>query len=91
MAEASYWPLKRYFDIYQRSLEDPQGFWAEEARQLEWFQPWERVLDWEPPFARWFVGGKLNASYLCVDRHVHTWRKSKVAIYWEGDRATRGS
>lgn len=81
----TYWPLKRYQDIYQRSLDDPEGFWAEEARQLEWFRPWERVLEWEPPFARWFVGGRLNASYLCLDRHFRSWRKSKVAIYWEGE------
>jgi len=81
----TYWPLKRYQDVYQRSLDDPEAFWAEEARQLEWFRPWERVLEWEPPFARWFVGGRLNASYLCLDRHFRSWRKSKVAIYWEGE------
>ena len=85
MTNAGYWPLKRYQDLYQRSLDDPEGFWTEEARQLEWFRPWDRVLDWQPPFARWFVGGRLNASYLCVDRHVRSWRKSKVAIYWEGE------
>ncbi len=81
----TYWPLKRYQDLYQRSLDDPEGFWAEEARELEWFRPWEKVLEWDPPFARWFVGGRLNASHLCVDRHVRSWRKSKVAIYWEGE------
>ncbi|HEU4759821.1 MAG TPA: acetyl-coenzyme A synthetase N-terminal domain-containing protein, partial [Dehalococcoidia bacterium] len=85
MSETTVWPLKRYLDIYQRSLDDPEGFWAEQARQLEWFRPWDKVLEWEPPFARWFVGGQLNASYLCVDRHVRTWRKSKVAVYWEGE------
>ena len=62
-----------------------EGFWAEEARKLDWFRTWDRVLEWQPPFARWFVGGQLNAAYLCVDRHVRTWRKSKVAIYWEGE------
>ncbi len=85
MTETTVWPLKRYQDLYERSLADPEGFWAEQARQLEWFRPWDRVLEWEPPFARWFVGGRLNASYLCVDRHVRSWRKSKVAIYWEGE------
>jgi acetyl-CoA synthetase len=63
----------------------PRGFWAEEARKLDWYKTWDRVLDWKPPYARWFVGGKLNASFQCVDRHVKTWRKSKVAIYWEGE------
>jgi acetyl-CoA synthetase len=52
---------------------------------LDWFKTWDKVLEWEPPFAKWFVGGQLNASYICVDRHVKTWRKSKVAIYWEGE------
>jgi acetyl-CoA synthetase len=66
-------------------MEDPEAFWADEARKLEWFRPWETVLEWDAPYARWFVGGLLNASYLCVDRHVRSWRKSKVAIYWEGE------
>ncbi|MDR9458775.1 MAG: acetate--CoA ligase [Dehalococcoidia bacterium] len=79
------WPSKRYAEIHQRSLEDPEGFWAEEARKLDWYKTWDRVLDWKPPYARWFIGGMLNASYQCVDRHVQTWRRSKVAIYWEGE------
>ncbi|RLC71886.1 MAG: acetyl-coenzyme A synthetase, partial [Chloroflexi bacterium] len=79
------WPLKRYKEMYRRSLEDPERFWAEQARQLDWYRTWDRVLEWDPPYARWFVGGKLNACYQCVDRHVKTWRKSKVAIYWEGE------
>ena len=83
--ETRYFPLKKVFDIYRRSLEEPEEFWAEQARQLDWFKTWDRVLEWEPPYARWFVGGQLNASYICVDRHVKTWRRSKVAIYWEGE------
>ncbi len=79
------WPSKRYTELHKRSLEDPERFWAEEARKLDWYKTWDRVLDWDPPYARWFVGGKLNASYQCVDRHVKTWRRSKVAIYWEGE------
>lgn len=79
------WPLKRYKEMYRRSLDDPERFWAERARELDWYRTWERVLEWDPPYARWFVGGKLNACYQCVDRHVKTWRKSKVAIYWEGE------
>ena len=85
MPAESYWPLKKYEEIYRRSLDDPAAFWADEARKLEWFRPWDNVLEWDPPFARWFAGGLLNASYLCVDRHVRSWRKSKVAIYWEGE------
>ncbi len=85
MPADSYWPLRKYQELYARSMEDPAAFWADEARKLEWFRPWETVLEWDPPYARWFVGGLLNASYLCVDRHVRSWRKSKVAIYWEGE------
>jgi len=84
-SELVYWPSKKYADMYNRSIQDPERFWAEEARKLDWFKTWDTVLDWQPPFARWFVGGKLNACYQCVDRHVKTWRRSKVAIYWEGE------
>jgi acetyl-CoA synthetase len=83
--ESRYSPLKKLLNMYHRSLEEPEEFWAEQARQLDWFKTWDKVLEWEPPFARWFVGGKLNASYICVDRHAKTWRRSKVAIYWEGE------
>ncbi len=83
--ESRYFPLKKFFNIYQMSIEKPEEFWEEQARQLDWFKTWEKVLEWEPPFARWFVGGQLNASYICVDRHAKTWRRSKVAIYWEGE------
>ncbi|MFC1954755.1 AMP-binding protein, partial [Chloroflexota bacterium] len=83
--ETRIWPMKRYTELHRRSLEDPEGFWAEEARKLDWDETWDTVLDWNPPYARWFTGGKLNASVQCVDRHVKTWRKSKVAIYWEGE------
>ncbi len=83
--ETRYFPLKKLFNIYQKSIEEPEEFWAEQARQLDWFKTWDKVLEWEPPFAKWFVGGQLNASYICVDRHVKTWRRSKVAIYWEGE------
>ena len=78
-------PLKRYTEMHQRSMEDPERFWAEQARKLDWYKTWDRVLDWDPPYARWFVGGLLNACYQCVDRHIGTWRKSKVAIYWEAE------
>lgn len=84
-SEAVYWPFKKYLEMYRRSIDDPEHFWAEEARKLDWFKTWDKVLEWEPPYARWFVGGKINACYQCVDRHVKTWRRSKVAIYWEGE------
>jgi acetyl-CoA synthetase len=83
--ESRYYPLKKFLNMYQRSVEEPEEFWAEQARQLDWFKTWDEVLEWKPPFARWFVGGKLNASHICVDRHAKTWRRSKVAIYWEGE------
>jgi acetyl-CoA synthetase len=83
--ESRYLPLRKFLNIYQESLEEPEEFWAEQARQLDWFKTWDKVLEWNPPFARWFVGGRLNASHICVDRHAKTWRRSKVAIYWEGE------
>ena len=83
--ELRYWPIKRYRDIYKKSLDDIEEFWGQEARKLEWFRTWDKVLDWDLPFAKWFPGGMLNASYLCVDRHLKTWRRNKVAIYWEGE------
>ena len=83
--DSRYFPLKKLLNIYQKSLEDPERFWDEQARQLDWFRTWDKVLEWDPPFARWFVGGQLNASYICVDRHIKSWRRSKVAIYWEGE------
>ena len=83
--ESKYWPVKKLFDIHERSTRDPEEFWAEQAHQLDWFKTWDKVLEWKLPFARWFIGGQLNASHICVDRHVKTWRKNKVAIYWEGE------
>jgi acetyl-CoA synthetase len=74
-----------YEALYRRSVEDPEGFWAEAAGELEWFTPWERVLDWEAPRARWFVGGKLNLCHNCVDRHALGARREKTAILWVGE------
>ncbi len=84
--ELKYWPIKRYMDTHRKSLDDIEEFWHQEARKLEWFRTWDRVLDWDPPFAKWFPGGMLNASYLCIDRHLKNWRRNKVAIYWEGEK-----
>ena len=72
-------------EIYDRAAKDPEGFWAEQAKNLDWFTPWQRVLEWNSPWARWFVGGKLNVTYNCVDRHAHSARRNKAAILWEGE------
>jgi acetyl-CoA synthetase len=72
-------------ELWDEAARDPEAFWAREAAQLEWMTPWERVLDWTPPHARWFVGGKLNASVNCLDRHVRGARRNKAAIIWEGE------
>jgi acetyl-CoA synthetase len=71
--------------LYERAAADPQAFWAEWARKLEWFEPWREVLEWTPPHSRWFVGGKLNAAYNCLDRHLGGWRRNKAALIWEGE------
>jgi acetyl-CoA synthetase len=83
--ESRFLPTKKYVDVYQKSMKDPEGFWAEQARHLDWFKTWDKVLEWKLPFAHWFAGGQLNASHICVDYHMKSWRKSKVAIYWEGE------
>jgi acetyl-CoA synthetase len=71
--------------LYARADQDWQAFWAEQARALDWFQPWDTVLEWELPFAKWFVGGQLNVSYNCLDRHVAAGRGDRVALNWEGE------
>ena len=72
-------------DIYQRAAKDPEAYWAQAAESLEWMRKWDRVLDWKPPIAQWFVGGKLNVSVNCLDRHVRGWRRNKAAFIWEGE------
>lgn len=72
--------------IYERAKADPEAFWAEQAEHLTWFRKWDQVLDWDDaPFAKWFVGGKLNVAYNCLDRHVEAGKGNKVAFYWEGE------
>jgi acetyl-CoA synthetase len=81
-----YIPIDAYWKYHKQSVENLEEFWASVARELEWFRPWDKVLDASnPPFYKWFVGGRLNLSYLAVDRHVKSWRKNKVAIIWEGE------
>jgi acetyl-CoA synthetase len=72
-------------NVYQAADADWEGYWARWAEELEWFQHWERVLEWEPPQARWFVGGKLNVAHNCLDRHVNAGRGAKTALIWEGE------
>ena len=72
--------------VYEEAARDPEGFWAKWAEELDWFQKWDRVLDWDPPHAKWFVGGKLNVSYNCIDRHLTSARRNKAAIIWEGEQ-----
>ncbi len=76
-------------DLYQEAARDPQGFWASFAGQLDWFRRWDRVLEWQPPHAKWFVGGEINASVNCLDRHVATERRNKAALIWEGEPGER--
>ena len=75
--------------VYRRAAKDPAKFWAERAAELEWIKPWRTILQWKPPHAKWFVGGKLNASVNCLDRHVLTARRNKVALLWEGEPGDR--
>jgi acetyl-CoA synthetase len=84
-AKAHVKSIEEYEMLYRRSIEDPQRFWAEIASELHWFAPWTSVLEWNPPSARWFVGGKMNLCYNCVDRHALGDRKDKVAILWESE------
>src|SRR5262245_17422467 len=74
---------------YEEGERDPEAFWAKFAGELEWIRTWDTVLDWNPPDAKWFVGGQLNVSVNCVDRHVRTARRNKAAIIWEGEDGGR--
>jgi acetyl-CoA synthetase len=76
-------------EIYARAVADPEGFWSRFAIALEWMEPWRQVLDWQPPHAKWFVGGKLNASVNCVDRHARSAHRNRAAIVWEGEPGDR--
>jgi acetyl-CoA synthetase len=77
--------FEEYEKIYAESVENPEEFWAQQARNLHWFKEWDKTLEWTEPHAEWFVGGKINASYNCLDRHLNSWRKNKAAIIWEGE------
>jgi acetyl-CoA synthetase len=74
-----------YDALYRRSIEQPEAFWAEQAKALHWFVQPKTVLQWKPPFAKWFEGGKTNLAYNCLDRHLHTPARNKAALIWEGE------
>ncbi len=87
-AKAHIKSLEEYKKIYQRSISDPDGFWGEQAQNLEWFKKWDKVLDYsfkDNLYVKWFQGGKINVSYNCLDRHLKTAKKDKPAIVWEGE------
>jgi len=71
--------------VYERARKDREAYWADWAKQLDWIKPWDRVLEWKPPHAKWFLGGTLNASANCLDRHVKAGRGDRVALIWEGE------
>ena len=77
--------LAEYKKIHRESVRNPQKFWGKIAKELHWFKQWKKVLEWKEPFAKWFAGGKTNLCFNCLDRHVNSWRRNKVAIIWEGE------
>jgi acetyl-CoA synthetase len=83
--------LAEYQKLYKQSVQAPEKFWAAQAKnELVWFKPWKQVLQWKEPFAKWFVGGQLNVSYNCLDRHLGTATANKAALIWEGEPAGPG-
>src|SRR5882757_5465258 len=78
--------IEGYRALYEKAAAQPEEFWGELAdKELHWFHKWTHVFEWNPPFVKWFAGGKINASYNCIDRHLSTARKNKTAILWEGE------
>ena len=85
-AQAHISEMAEYEKLYEQSISDPEGFWSEQgAKAIPWMKPFTEVLEWNEPFAKWFQDGQTNASYVCVDQHLDTWRKNKAAIIWEGE------
>ena len=81
--------FRQYKEIYKHSINDPQDFWAEKAKDLHWFKKWENVLEYDftEAYVKWFEGGKINVSYNCLDRHLYSWRKNKAALIWIGENS----
>ena len=84
-AAATIASMNEYRALVAEAERDPEGYWARQAELLHWFKRWDRVLDWQPPFAQWFVGGKTNVAYNCLDRHLNGPRRNKAAIIFEGE------
>ena len=81
--------MAHYRKLYSESIRNPDGFWARQAKaELVWFKPWKQVLQWKPPFAKWFVGGQTNVSFNCLDKHLDTPVANRAAIIWEGEPAS---
>src|SRR5215470_11582144 len=87
--ETRIWPTASYVNQYKQSLKDPEALWSSIGKRLIWRKNWDKVLSWDPPFARWYTGGELNASENVLDRHVTTWRRNKAAYLWEGEPGDR--
>jgi len=77
--------MAQYKKMYKESILNPEKFWGDVAGELHWFKYWTKVKQWNPPHAKWYIGGKTNLSYNCLDRHLTTWRRNKAAIIWEGE------
>ncbi len=84
-ASARIGSLAAYEKLYKQSIKDPEAFFAKQAGELHWFKNWRKTMEWKAPFAKWFVGGKINASYNCLDRHLTTGKRTKAAIIFEGE------
>jgi acetyl-CoA synthetase len=91
MEGKKFYPTKRYIEFQRKATTNHELFWEKEAEKIPWYKRWEKALVWEEPFAKWFVGGRLNASYGCIDAHMNSWRKNKVAIYWEDEHGNSQS
>ncbi|MCL4854209.1 MAG: acetyl-coenzyme A synthetase, partial [Bryobacteraceae bacterium] len=86
VAQANVSGMEAYRELYRRAEETPEEFWAEVAEgEIDWFEKWSHVFEWNPPFAKWFVGAKTNVAYNCLDRHLKNGRAQKIAILWEGE------
>jgi len=91
MEGKKFYPTKRYIEYQKKATTNFELFWEKEAEKIPWYKRWDKVLTWEEPFAQWFPGGMLNASYGCIDVHLNSWRKNKVAIYWEDEEGNSKS
>ncbi len=84
-AKARIGSMEQYEKLWKEAAGDLEGFWGKMGHELHWFKPYSKVLQWNEPFAKWFVGGQTNVSYNCLDAHLNTPRRNKAAIIWEGE------